>query len=673
MKYAAHRKLAAALMMLAISVPGGCSDSGPEASITLPEPEDTQPGALDGVALAPLDGIEGPEPSSCDPATMRVHDVRPWTGGGVQLLLELWSTGAPLDSPEGASVAQVLEDGTLQPVAVGTGRVKAGLSVIVVVPSEDQGTHEARLKGAADLVSALPESERIGLMVADDVHTLMADLTTRKEHLLRRLNEISPRAPGDVATTEERARAAVVQVGGTFGPLSREVLTVDGSHDGATLANELAARRSATVLVGVCPGPAPLSAVTLKTSGATCTVNVPDPVEHVADLPCDATAAAGDAWPWPDTISFELTDSQMAVYETKFAALDKTDMDLTVTLGDAAPIIAEAHFRGQSSLDCERKSFTVNLKGGEGRRLAPGIANDEFYLIGQCLDDGYFRQLFANAFYREHALFPLGHRLVELTINGESLGAYMLLEKPDETLPGDHLALEGVIRRRFDPEDKPEDVKFPKDEAAAQEVLAAYKEVTALVETESAGALADALDARVDLDRHLLYLAFQAVMKNGDYVDEAYFYGVREGEDPEVPLYFRPMGWDSDDLFSPCHHQGKHATPDPHGVAFCVEGDLELAIYADGDVYERFAEHVETLLTQTLTPEIVAQRVGAVRDELFSVLDEEPACVAMVEVGAPDCATLQAHIEGRMSDFLTKVQQRNDELLDALSVWRAGR
>ena len=161
-------------------------------------------------------------------------------------------------------------------------------------------------------------------------------------------------------------------------------------------------------------------------------------------------------------------------------------------------------------------------------------------------------------------------------------------------------------------------------------------------------------------------------MKNGDYVDEAYFYGLREGGDPDVPLYFKPMGWDSDDLFSPCHHQGVHATPDDHGIAYCVEGDLELSIYSADDLYERFAEQVEELLTVTLTPEIVATRVGAVRDELFAVLSHEEACAAMVEVGAQDCATLHAHLEARMNDFLAKVADRNEELLDALAIWKAG-
>ncbi len=672
MKQAAHRVSLMALMLSLVGAAPGCAGDASEAGVALPDPIDVTGAELDGVSVAPLDGIDGPSLTDCDPDALRVRGARPWTGGGVQVVLELLDAGEPVEAPESVSVAQALDDGTLEAVAVGAGRVQRGLTAIVLVPSEDPLEHEQRVEQARALIDALDMQERIALVVADAASTLMADLTTRRSHLHRRLDELTPRQPGDIAATESATQAAIAEVGGIFGPHSREVILVDGETDSGELADRLAARRAATVLVGLCPTDGPLKSVTLKTPTATCELAAPPIVEHVASIPCDAAAAA-DAWPWPDTIGFDLTPSQMAVYQTKYEALDKSDMDLTVSLGTSSPMKAEAHFRGQSSLDCERKSFTVNLKGPEARRLAPGAANDEFYLIGQCLDDGYFRQLFANAFYREHALFPLEHRLVEVTLNGESLGAYMLLEKPDETLPGDHLALESVIRRRFDPEDKPEDVKYPKDEAEAQDALAIYKDMTALVETEPPSSLAEALESRVDLDRHLLYLAFQAVMRNGDYVDEAYFYGVREGEHPSAELYYRPMGWDSDDLFSACHHQGKHATPDPQGIAFCVEGDLELAIYAADDVYERFADHVETLLTQTLTPGIVAERVGAVRDELFSVLDHEAACVAMVEVGADDCASLHGHIEGRMSDFLGKVEARNDELLDALSVWRAGR
>jgi hypothetical protein len=651
----------------------GCASKSDGGGPALPPPVDGAGGDLDGVIVAPTDGLDGPFDDACDPEVARVVSVRPWTGGGAQIILELRADGSPIDGVDGVPMARVDQDGGLTPVQVGIGRVTSGLTVLVLVPSEDEGVHQSALTAAHDLVDALPDGERVALAVADSAGRLLADLTDRRAHLHGRLDALTPRAAGVVAILQAQARISLEDVGGPWGPLARDVLLVDGDTPGLELASALAARRAATVLVGLCPeGGDALGEITLSVGETACTLTAPQGDPDFASVPCEGAAAAADAWPWPDSVAFTLTDGELATHDAYHAALDKTDFPLHVSLGASAPIMADAHFRGQSSLDCARKSYTVNLSGPEARRLAPGAANDEFYLISLCLDDAYFRQLFANAFYREEGLFPLDHRLVELTLNEESRGVYMLLEKPDETLPGDHLALESVIRRRFDPEDKPEDVKVPSDPVAGEAALAAYKGVTALVETEPPETLGGALDARIDLDRHLLYLAFQAVMKNGDYVDEAYFYGLREGEDPDAPLYFRPMGWDSDDLFSVCHHQGKFETPDPSGIAYCVEGDLELSIYAADDLYERFAAHVEHLLTVSLTPDIVATRVGAVRDELFAVLSHDEACAAMVEVGAHDCATLHAHMEARMSDFLDKVAARNDELLDALAIWKAG-
>jgi len=649
-----------------------CAQAEKSEGPALPAPIDADSGALDGVVSPPTDGLDGPSTNPCDPEQMRVVSVRPWVGGGAQIALELLDDGVPVESPQEVAVAQVLDAETLVPVQVATERVTNGLTTLLVVPSEDVGAHGAALDAAHELVDALPDAERIAIVVADEARTLMADLTARREHLHWRIDQITARAPVGVDETAAQTQALIEEVGGLYGPVSREMLIVDGAHAGETLANDLARRRAATVLVGLCPTTPAWTEITLSTSRTACAVPAPEPAEHVALMACDPVAAAADAYPWPDTVRLALTQAELETHDAFHAALDKSDIPAHVALGDSALMKAAVHFRGQSSLDCARKSYAVNLEGPHPRRLAPGAANDEFYLLSLCLDDGYFRQIFANAFYRERGLFPLRHRLVELTLNDESRGVYMLLEKPNESLPGAHLALEAVIRRRFDPEDKPEDVKLPVDPVAAQEALSLYKSITGLVESEPAASLGAALDAQIDLDRHLLYLAFQAVMENGDYVDEAYFYGLREGEDPQAPLYFRPMGWDSDDLFSPCHHQGVHATPDPAGVAFCVEGDLELAIYAADDIYERFALHVETLLTQTLTPDIVATRVGAVRDELFDVLDHEAACTAMVEVGLPDCDALHAHIEARMSDFLSKVAARHDALLDALAVWKAG-
>ena len=107
----AHRMLLMTSLTLLVGGPWGCSEQASEPVVTLPDPVDSNTGDLDGVAVAPLDGIDGPETTECDPAAMRVIDTRPWTGGGVQVAVELLEAGEPVSDPESTSVARVLDDG----------------------------------------------------------------------------------------------------------------------------------------------------------------------------------------------------------------------------------------------------------------------------------------------------------------------------------------------------------------------------------------------------------------------------------------------------------------------------------------------------------------------------------------------------------------------------------
>ena len=111
MTKSAHRILLMTSLTLLVGGPWGCSEQASEPVVTLPDPVDSNTGDLDGVAVAPLDGIDGPETTECDPAAMRVIDIRPWTGGGVQVAVELLEAGEPVSDPESTSVARVLDDG----------------------------------------------------------------------------------------------------------------------------------------------------------------------------------------------------------------------------------------------------------------------------------------------------------------------------------------------------------------------------------------------------------------------------------------------------------------------------------------------------------------------------------------------------------------------------------
>ena len=606
---------------------------------------------------------------ACTTDRAQILRVAPWVGGGLQLTVALTDEdGAPATAPLGANLSLRDAGGEPLSLAVSPVGVPEGITGIVLLPDPDPAVHQARVAEAQSLLDGLEPAERVALWSAGAAAVLHADLTTRHQHVAHRLAQI----PSEEATWSDALAAelqgALASVEGPWGAVHRALLVVDGSRGGADMASDLALRRGATIRVGACPSGG--SPWTLETPGSTCTIEAPDLLADFAGLPCDPGAAAEDQWPYGDAISFSFTADERAVYEQLYADRDESDFALHVRVGPSAPMEATAHIRGQTSLDCARKSYTVNLAGPEARRLGPGAASDEFMLISLCLDRGYFRQVLSNRAISRHGLFPLAHRYVTLLLDGEDRGVYLLLEKPKETLREDRLAVTAIIRRRFDPTGKPEDVKYPPADPAAAEALAVYEAMTALVDTADSEALEGLLDARIDLDAHLKWLAFHTYFENGDYVDEVYFYASREGADPDAPWYFRTMGWDSDDLFSVCHHGGQYASLDPHGIAYCLEGDLDRAIFQSGALYDRFLVALEAMMTTELSPAEVTTMLGQVRADLMAHFDDEATCLAMVEADVASCAELEAHVDGEMAGLLTDLAARKALLMNAIDLAR---
>ena len=612
-----------------------------------PAPLSSEPDAAAPVELGPL---EPPPSEVSECAEGRVLSVAAWPGGGVQITLQ------PADEPPWLEVSKVPVETALAAVPDD----EQGPVILALEPAADPSEHAARVARAAEVLDALPVGHRVALFHGD---ALAADLTPDRAHVAARLASLLPGAAGPV--DEEALAGLLAAVEGPFGPPRRFVVRV-GDEVWWAPDPEAPLQRLGACLDGP-PSGAPLD----LRFPSPCVVGAPAPMEHVAGLSCDPAAAATDSYPFGDTIHLGLTPLQRTIHDRRAAAKSKADFELTVALGDAAPIPATAHFRGQSSIDCQRKSLSVNLSGPEARRLGPGSADDELLLLSLCLDVGYFNQVLADRLLEPRGLFPLRSRFVEVRRNGASLGVYLLLEKPTEALRRDQLALAAVLRRRFDPEDKPEDVKWPPDPAGQAAALAAYDDLVGLVDAAPPGDLREALAARMDLDGYLTWLAFQTYFGNGDYVDELYLYASAEADG----WYWRALGWDPDDLISACHHGGQHAFDDPHGILYCAEGDLERALLVSDEVYAGFVDALERLLVDELPLAAVEAALAGVRDDLFALLDDEETCAAMAELDHEHegCVAARAEIQGHMDAFLAAVAERHGELLAQIGQYRGDR
>ncbi len=663
----------------------------------------SDPGGAD--AGTPVDPWTGAE-VSCDGSGVRVLRVLPWPGSGLQIALEADVGELSLEESDGGVVPSDV-------ASVGDAR---GLTAILVVPAEDAAVQGQRIAAARALLEGLAEGERIAIFEApvapatgdegaETSPRLVAELTRDRAHLSERLDDIAPASDRAAAPALPLLRDKMAAVETSFGALFRQIIVVGEApepEDGAAyqpvalafldeegtsldasrayagwssgrspesaaseLLSYLEARREGASRVGACPSPG-AGALVLRAGSTRCTVARPDPMSDMALAPCDAGAAARDAYPYPTEIDLSFTDEERQIYDQRYEANSKEDFRLHVRLGTGTPLPARAHFRGQTSLACERKSYFVEIDGSAPRRFLPGAASDRFLLISMCKDNAYFGQVFGDRLMARMELFPLHLGYVRLRVDRANQGVYLLLEHPDRTIVADLVEPRAVIRRRFDPDGISPEVEFPTDSALAADALSRYLALVQLAGEGDVAGLDAALAQGMAVDGYLRLLSLNTLFENGDNVDEVFFYASEE----EDAWWFRVAGWDPDDLFEACHHDGIWALEDACGLLYCAEADLDHALLRSPEVYRRFgavlAETIEALPQATL--ETMMQEIRA---ELFTLLDDETAAALVELVGeVPAAATAEgakAEIDTRMQAMLEQAGARRQWLIDRLA------
>jgi hypothetical protein len=371
-----------------------------------------------------------------------------------------------------------------------------------------------------------------------------------------------------------------------------------------------------------------------------------------------------------------MTAAERAELDAVLSAKARTEVSLSVRLGDADPVPARVHLHGQTSLNCARKSFVVDLAGSAWRHLMPGVASDELLLVAMCYDRGYFQQFVANTLAADLGLFPPGFRFVELVIDGTSAGVYLMLERTEEALVLRQSRPQVVVRRRFDPDGNPAEVLLPDGAGIDAPRLSSYRELATLGTQWAGDALAEELGARIDLDPYLRWIALMSLLGNGDWVDEVFFHATETVRDGARADFYRVMAWDMDDLFSPCHHNGVVAMPDPWGLLFCAEGNLEKSVLGDPILYDRFVDVLDELVTAGLTAEVFDAAVDEAAAALLPWFDRPEICAAMVELLAldPNAATpavARADIVAFMDEARAQYQARADLLRSRIAAYRA--
>jgi spore coat protein H len=297
------------------------------------------------------------------------------------------------------------------------------------------------------------------------------------------------------------------------------------------------------------------------------------------------------------------------------------DLDLENTIikfkGDTVSL-NEAHLHGQTTLYYERKSYSVDAR--KKIKLCKGCDGlGAFYLVSLSMDRNYYHNRLSFDLLNVLGLFNLQYAYSELKINGESQGIYLILQRPqdwalkDQGSPyivrrgGEHL----VDRERFQKDLDKESKKKYHDQ-----FINIYKTIN----QSSGEELHAKLNELMHLEDYMRWLAFNYIIKCGDYSDELYFY-----VDPQSKK-LKIIPWDYDDIFMLQPHEGikeRNLKLDPSSLIFSSEDKLDVKIATDSYLYDQYLRHFSAVLKE-LSDDKIQRILTTIYSDLSPMYESKP-------------------------------------------------
>jgi hypothetical protein len=391
---------------------------------------------------------------------------------------------------------------------------------------------------------------------------------------------------------------------------------------------------------------------------------------------CDLDRIIGNRVQFPKKIYFSFTPKQRAKYERIYAVRSKERFKVEVGLyGPGKGVKSYAHLRGKSTLArCARKSYTLDLPEDQLYRLLPENTASRYFLISMCQGRSYIKGHAAMGLWNSLGLFPLSYRYVELVIDGESWGIYLLLEKAPEALLRKHGDIISVLRTRFGRHEAIIETKFTaqSNNKAMGDLYHLFAQAGNLGGKE----LTDYLESRIDIDQILTHLAVASILQNGDYIDELWFIQhLRLNSERELTYIYSLMKWDPEDILSGCHYKGKFALQDSWGLTYCVESVLGKAVINNPEFFDRYTTVLERIMNDELGPGKFTSAVNEARDLLSEMILNQETLLKMrnfneVEgiTSTPDEA--QEIITNNAHDLIVRYKERRKTLIKNLKQYR---
>lgn len=656
-----------------------------------------------------------PPPPPPDPTAryMLLRSAR-WPGGGRELTVGILDqqTRAPFAGDLASRISLRAADGSPLSVKVKKINLKPGYTAVLLPPQATAVERAAQVQALGAFIASRPASERIALYRYGSSVQLFANFLPDRAELNESLqryqagndgdpNPLPPlQAVGPVVSDTEAVGGAGPDVMRSVVVLTRDpqplyveypqtfvvAVTPDASGLAAASAAIDAARTGAFYKVAACGAEAKLSAkLAVSRLQGELETSLPATLPEEIGAACNVDNIDSASRTFTPVIEFVFDAAQRAAHDARTRAtqaganydlvLAKSDFQTGIRLAPGQPTLtATAHLHGQSSLSCDRHSYTFQLDG-PSRYLLADSASDEYTLVSMCDDPAY---VYAPTVYTllSDDLFNSKWRFVELVLDGRTRGIYILMEKTREELVRDFARVTSVMRRLY-PSGTNEGFEVlysSNDDLVAPATR--YKDFMTKIAPLSGAPLISALREQLDYDQYLRYLANQSVLQSGDYIDELYLIGSEQANGMGATTEtYRFMAWDPEG-YTACHAGGANAYVDANGMAYCAESRLDFKILPDALVYKDFVTKLEESLANQLIRTRMATALDQVRTALQGWLTRPEICAAMTELlkinaGAADCAVARTVIGSRADAILAGYDARRTKLQGLITTYRA--
>lgn len=340
-----------------------------------------------------------------------------------------------------------------------------------------------------------------------------------------------------------------------------------------------------------------------------------------------------------DQFFFTVSDDQLEwIYESRDTTYDLTDPTPLLRFNEDSLEVKKMKIRGTSASRVRRKSFNVDTEefiSFEQNSNSTITESKDFRLLAMSSDLCYIENRIGFGLLRRAQRFPLFFKYAEVLLNEETNGVYFLIENPNDYYldKNDHAIL---VRRAY--YGKIDSYKYEDngDGFAEQDYVDAFDAIYDLIHDYQGAELFEELEEVLNMRQYMQKIAFDYLIKNGDYTDEIYLYD----EPGDGKIQYNVIPWDLDDIFADLPHEIGNTWSTGNGfgnryyattqdvindvgekLIFSIEDDLDYIIAKDPYLYAIYLEELEKLMN-LITEDDIRQEFDIIEQELVSFFED---------------------------------------------------